>query len=125
MSEINPDSKESEIAQNLFAGGVNASAKLLIALGEMKLPFLKLPIINQLFCYVINKMAGKVSGEGELHISFKFIDDDGAERNGQYKDSLERLNQVEADPTATQEQKDEALNETIQHMGNAIRFPRR
>ncbi len=125
MSEINPDSVASEAAQNAFAGGLTLAAKYLIALGIAEFPLLGLPIIKQIFTFGVNRIVGKVETEGELKISFKFIDDDKDERNGSYKEALKEWDKVHTDPAISQEKKDEALKQTRERMGNLIRFPRR
>jgi hypothetical protein len=125
MSEINPDSKESELAQELFSEGMSLAAKYLIALGIAEVPFLGLPIIKQIFTFIVNRIIGKASNEGELMISFKFIDNDKDERNGQYKEALKEWRQVATNSTISQEEKNAKLEEARKRMGDLIRFPRR
>jgi hypothetical protein len=116
------DSKESKYWQQTFSVSVELAGEYLVNLAIVEIPLLGLPVVKQIFSYIVKKIVARSENEGELWIAFKFIDKESKEKNEQYKDAIKDLEEVLAS-NPTEEKKNEALEETKKRLRNLIRFP--
>lgn len=116
------ESKESTLAQEAFSVTLEVTGEYLLKIAFIEFPWLNIPVVKQIFSYVIKKMLSKIQSEGELMISFSFIDSETEVKRKKYEDSINQLKSV-LSSDLTQEKKDEVIEETKKRLRDLIRFP--
>lgn len=105
-----------------FSFAIDLLGDYFIRLSIVEFPFLGLPVIYQIYSYIVKKIVSRIEKEGELKISFAFIDRDVSIRKEEYNLAIEELKQVINSETS-QEIKNEALNNAKNRIRDLIRFP--
>lgn len=100
----------------------DVTSEYIIKLSIVEFPFLGLPIIKQMYSYIIQKVVGKIKDEEQLFITFAIIDSDVQGRKKEYDTAVDNLKEVLQSPVS-EERKNEALEETKKRLRNLIRFP--
>jgi hypothetical protein len=116
------ESKESKLSQETFSISVELAGEYLIGLAILEMPFLGLPIVKQIFSYIVKKIISRSEREGELMISFRFIDKETKEKHQKYQEAIKEFKEV-MNNNPTEEKKNEAIEETKKRLRNLIRFP--
>lgn len=107
---------------NALSFGAELLGDYFIRLSIIEFPFLGLPIVREVYSHIVRKVITRFKNEGELYISFAFIDKDISIKKEEYKIALNQLEEV-MKSDATKEKKDEALQEAKDRIRNLIRFP--
>jgi hypothetical protein len=121
MSKI-IESEESKQWVTTFEMAVDTAGDYFVRAAIVRFPFLGLPIIKQIFTFIIKNTISKIESEGELMIRFKFIDKDVDERNHEYTKVINELKQINENG-ATEDEKRIALQNAKDRLRNLIRFP--
>lgn len=116
------ESKNSEFWQKKFSVGVDLMGEYLVKLAIVEFPPLGLPVVRQLFSFIVKRIISRAKDEGELMISFAFIDKEIGEKKELYNEAVTKLKEVLESDT-TEEKKNEALEETKKRLRDLIRFP--
>lgn len=116
------ESKNSEFWQKKFSVGVDLMGEYLVKLAIVEFPPLGLPVVRQLFSFIVKRIISRAKDEGELMISFAFIDKEIGEKKELYSEAVTKLKEVLESDT-TEEKKNEALEETKKRLRDLIRFP--
>jgi hypothetical protein len=116
------ESPTSTTSQETFSATVEVMGEYFIKLAIIEFPWLNIPVVKQVFSFVVKKVLAKIRSEGELVISFAFIDKETEGRRVLYEEAVDKLKQV-LESSPTQEKKDEALEETKKRLRALIRFP--
>ena len=116
------ESKESKYWKQTFSMTVDLAGEYLVKLAIVEFPFLALPIVKQTFSYLVKKIISKSQEEGQLMISFVFIDREVAHKNSMYVEAVTKLKEV-LESDIPEEKKNEALEETKKRLRDLIRFP--
>ena len=117
--------KESDISQNAqksFSATIEVMGEYFIKIAIVEFPWIGLPVVKQLFGYVIKSILSKVQNEGELAISFAFIDREIDNKRELYQEAVTKLKEV-LETDVPEEKKNEALEETKKRLRDLIRFP--
>lgn len=107
---------------NALSFGTDILVDYFIWLSIVEFPFLGLPVVREMYSYIVRKVMTRFKNEGELHISFAFIDKDVSIKKEEYKIAITQLKEV-INSAATEEQKNDALKEAKNRIRNLIRFP--
>lgn len=91
MSTPFKESATSIELQDSLSAGMSVLEEYIVRIAIAQVPFLGLPIIKQIFAYILSKVLEKVEGEGQLLISFKMIDVEIDKEVKEYKDAIESL----------------------------------
>ena len=116
------ESKESKYWQQTFSMTVDLAGEYLVKLAIVEFPFLALPVIKQTFSYLVKKIISKSQEEGQLMISFVFIDREAAHKNSMYVEAVTKLKEV-LESDIPEGKKNDALEETKKRLRDLIRFP--
>ena len=116
-------SQNSSKLEEGFGVAVDLSAEYIIKIALVEFPFLNIPVINQLFTFMVKRILSKIKAEGQLLIGFKLIDNEVEVQKDEYNHALEELNKVLSGPH-TEEQKHEAIKQTKDKLRNLVRFPK-
>jgi hypothetical protein len=116
------ESSQSKYWQQKFSVTVDLAGEYLVKLAIAEFPFLALPVVKQSFSYLVKKIISKSQEEGQLMISFVFIDKEVAHKNTLYVEAVTKLKEV-LDSDIPEEKKNEALEETKKRLRDLIRFP--
>lgn len=116
------ESKESKYWQETFSISVDLAGEYLMGLAIVEFPFLGLPLVKQIFSYIVKKIISRSEREGELMISFRFIDKETKEKHNKYQEVMKEFKQV-MNSNPTEEKKNEAIEETKKRLRDLIRFP--
>jgi hypothetical protein len=116
------ESSQSKYWQQSFSVTVDLAGEYLVKLAIAEFPFLAFPIIKQTFSYLVKKIISKSQEEGQLMISFVFIDKEVAHKNTLYVEAVTKLKEV-LESDIPEEKKNEALEETKKRLRDLIRFP--
>jgi hypothetical protein len=116
------ESENSEFWQQKFSVGIDLMGEYLVKLAIIEFPFLSLPVLKQIFSFIVKRIISRTKDEGELMISFAFIDKEIGEKKEIYNEAVTKLKEV-LESNTTEEKKDEALEETKKRLRDLIRFP--
>jgi len=117
------DSGPSTIAQDVFSSAVEKISDYFITMAIVEFPFLALPVIKQMFSFIVKRVISKIQGEGKLFISFSFIDKEVEKQMEEYKRAITELRDiVESATIISGERKNEALNKAKEKLRNLIRM---
>jgi hypothetical protein len=116
------ESKTSVIAQKSFSASIEMMSEYIIDITLIEFPWLNIPVVKQIFKFVIKRVLSRINQEGQLSISFSFTDAERADKRKKYEAAIEELKSV-TESDASPEKKKEALQETKNKMRELIRFP--
>ena len=116
------ESQSSKLAQETFSATVEVMGEYIIKIALVEFPWLNLPVVRQVFSFVLKRIISRVSAEGQLAISFSFTDREIAAKKEKYEEAVDTLKEA-INSNATQEKKNEAIEETKKRLRDLIRFP--
>jgi hypothetical protein len=119
--EIN-ESELSKYWQESFSFAVETASEYLVKLAIIEFPVLGIPIIKQIFTFIVMRIISRAKNEGELMISFAFIDKEVNHKKELYAEAVTKLKEV-MKSEIDEEKKNEALEETRKRLRDLIRFP--
>lgn len=105
-----------------FSFAIDILGDYFIRLSVVQFPFLGLPLIYQLYSYVVKKIVTRIEKEGELKISFAFIDKEISVRKEEYNIAIDELKKVLTSDSSL-ETKNDALIKTKNTIRDLVRFP--
>ncbi len=116
------ESETSQAAQKTFSASIEVMGEYFIKIAIVELPWIGLPVIKQVFSYVIKSILSKVHDEGQIAISFAFIDREIDNKRELYQEAVTKLKEV-LETDVPEDKKNEALEETKKRLRDLIRFP--
>jgi|688.fasta_scaffold1874718_2 hypothetical protein len=116
------ESKESQFWQETFSMTVDVTSEYLIKIAILQFPFLAIPVVKQIFSFIVKNVISKVESEGVLQISFTYIDIETNEKKDAYVVAVNNLKEILASDK-TVEEKNEAIQETKKRLRTLIRMP--
>ena len=97
---------------------IDLAKEYIVKIAIVEFPFLALPVINQMFTFIVDKVLSRVENEGQLLISFSEINNRNNAQKEEYEASLKKLSEAK-----TQEEKNEALRVAKSRLRDLIKFP--
>jgi translation initiation factor 2 beta subunit (eIF-2beta)/eIF-5 len=117
--------KESQTSKNwqeAFSTTTSLASEYAMEIAMTEFPFLRLPVIRQIFTFIINRIVSKIQNEGKLAISFNFTNNEISQQLSKYNEAIEKLKK--ADEINNPEMKEAIINDAKDTLRNLIRFPK-
>ena len=121
MSTIQ-ESEESKQWVSTFDVATDLAGEYFIRVASAQFPILNVPVIKQVFGFMIKNILARIDKEGELLIKFHFIDQEAGERRDAYNEEIKKLKELQQNGVSDEERKI-ALEAARNRMRNLIRFP--
>ena len=102
----------------------NILKEYILKISFIEFPFLNLPIIKQVYSFIITRIIAKLEIEGKLYIDFKKIDNEVSIQDNEYNQAIKNLKEV-LNSNKTEEEKNEYLQEAKKRLRDLIRMSSR